>query len=174
VTTIEKGDLVSCINDPQMVAAFERSNVPSDARAACVAMIDDGLAEGGIVSAQISPWAEISQLEVFRSPGGENGQSDQMLMVGYDLGIWLLARKRFRGTDKQSLFFDELPGLSLIPDERSSGGSGQLAIQASVGGSPIFRLGWTYSSVTGAANGTRAAATAERDRILGYLQRWAR
>jgi hypothetical protein len=159
----------SCLQDPHIRAAFERSNIEQSEWEHNARQLDFLLSSGF----QPSDIEEVSVVEAYRKPDGSSMGSVTHLLTLMFPGVALLReagllRKR---TDVQEFLYSEFPGGTFVAEEAELGrGWGVCAIQARVGSVPLFRLGWHWSAGHGQSRELMAVA-AERDRILSSMQR---
>lgn len=166
---------MSCLDVTEVRAGFERSNLPRDGWDHSAGLIDDMCIEQGLRTGDLGAFAEFSQVEVYRAPGGLPGVTDTHLLAILDVGLVMmreigLFKKR---TDCQYMMFSEFEGGLLLPQESVGGrGWGHMAIQAVRGSVPVFRLGWYFDERSSDPRHAVNAAANERDRILQAIQRW--
>jgi hypothetical protein len=166
---------MTCLDVPEMRAAFERSNLPEDAWPSRAKLVDDMCAEQGLAPADLGTFTDFSEVEGYRAPGGTPGVTNTYLLAVIDVGLAMmrevgLLKKR---TDCQYLMFDEIRGGSFLPEESVGGrGWGHMDIQAARGSVPVFRIGWYFDERSSDPRHAVNAAANERDRILQAIQRW--
>jgi hypothetical protein len=166
---------MTCLDVAEVRAAFKRSNLPEDDLIGPARLVDAMCNEQGLRTADLGTFAEFSQVEAYRAPGGSPGVTDTHLLAVLDVGLVMmreagLLRKR---TDCQYMMFSELGGGSFLAEESVGGrGWGHMAIQVARGSVPVFRMGWYFDERSSDPRHTVNAAANERDRILQAIQRW--
>lgn len=166
---------MTCLDTPELRAAFERSNLPQDAWTGAARLVDDMCAEANVRPADLGRFTEFSEVQAYRSPSGTPGVTDTYLLAVLDVGLALmrqvgLLKKR---TDSQFMFFNEFGNGSFLPLESIGGrGWGHMDIQAAQGSVPVFRMGWYFDERSSDPRHAINAAAGERDRILEAIGRW--
>ncbi len=167
---------MTCLDVADVRAAFERSNLPEVSWVHQARLVDDLCSEQGLPPTHFGAFAEFSEVEAYRAPGGTPGVTDTHLLAVVDVGLVMmrgigLLKKR---TDCQFMMFDEIRGGSFLPQESIGGrGWGHMCIQAARGSVPVFRMGWYFDERSSDPRRGVNAAANERDRILQAIQRWA-
>ena len=166
---------MNCLDVANVRAAFERSNVPESGWVHQVMLVDAMCSEQALRPADLGTFTELSEVEVYRAPGGTPGVTDTHLLAVLDVGLVMmreigLLRKRI---DCQFMMFDEVQGGSFLPQESIGGrGWGHMAIQLARGSVPVFRMGWYFDERSSDPRHAVNAAANERDRVLQAIQRW--
>lgn len=155
----------TCLSDPHMQAAFERSNLPRGAWDWGAGFLDDYFANVPGVRPRFIE--EVSVVEFFRKPDGSSMGTDTMLLGVLKVGLILTSERDF----KEFVYSDSATAAFVADDLVHGRGRGECAIQAvSSGSAPVFRIGWEWDR-KGDAHEQFDAAAAERDRILNTMCR---
>jgi hypothetical protein len=166
---------MTCVDVPDLRAAFERSNLLEEARGGAARLVDGMCAEANVQPADLGRFTEFSEVQAYRFPSGTPGVTDTYLLAVLDVGLVLmkeagLLRKR---TDSQFMYFDEFGNGTFRPLETMGGrGWGHMDIQAAQGSVPVFRIGWYFDERSSDPRHAINAAAGERDRILEAIMRW--
>lgn len=166
---------MTCLDIPELRAAFERSNVGEGAWPEAARLVDDMCAEANVQPAHLGRFTEFSEVQAYRSPSGTPGATDQHLLAVLDVGLVMMRRAGIlkKRTDSQFLYFSEFGNGSFEPVESIGGrGWGHMDIQAAHGSVPVFRMGWYFDERSSDPRHAINAAAGERDRILEAIQRW--
>jgi hypothetical protein len=166
-----------CFDDPDVQAALARSNIPPEAHAGRAALLDAMLAHEGL-SLAVLMGCELSEVEAFLRPDGMSN-ANECLLVLMSVGLILVTPggglfRRNAAPDAQFMVFEDMRGGSFVPVSRQQGqGWGWFSVQARIGTQPMFTIGWPFDGRSRSAARQPAAATAERDRILAAIRRYA-
>lgn len=166
---------VSALDQPELRAAFERSNLPAERWQTAAGWVDDMCVEQRISPGQLGTFTEFSEVEAYRFPDGEPGVHDTHLLAVIDVGLVMMREVgRFRRkTDCQFMMFDEFQGGEFRAEESVGGrGWGHFCVQAARGSVPVFRIGWYFDDRSSDPRHQLNAAANERDRVLEALRRW--
>lgn len=114
---------MTCVDVPELRAAFERSNLSEDAWAGAARLVDGMCAEANVQPADLGRFTEFSEVQGYRFPSGTPGVTDTYLLAVLDVGLVLmkeagLLRKR---TDSQFMFFNEFGNGTFLPLETLGG-----------------------------------------------------
>ena len=166
---------MSVLDQPELKAAFERSNLPSERWSTAAGWLDEMCSEQNVSPGDLGSYTEFSEVEVYRFPDGEPGVTDTHLLAVLDLGLVVMREVGVfrKSTDSQFMMFDEFRGGEFVPDETLGGrGWGYVCIQAVRGSIPVFRMGWYFDDRSSDPRRGLNAAANERNRVLEAIRRW--